>query len=102
MDLPRSRPISRGTDATCPTTGTAFAVPSTKTCRVVRVLLAAEAYVGFGSVLTPIPAAADTNTVYQASGTQDYILDGMRQTDLGYVYIYATTGTIVAKVSFLG
>jgi hypothetical protein len=101
MDLPRSRPISRGTDATCPTTGTAFAVPTTTTCRVVRVLLAAEAFVGFGSADTP-PTASANNTVYQAAGTQDYILDGMRQTDLGYVYIYAPSGTIVAKVSFLG
>jgi hypothetical protein len=101
MDLPRSRPISRDTDATTPTTGTAFTIPTTTTCRVVRVLLAAEAFVGFGSDAAP-PTASAANTVYQAAGTQDYILDGTRQTDLGYVYVYGVSGDIVAKVSFLG
>jgi hypothetical protein len=96
----RTKPLSRATDATCGTTGTAFERPTDIKAFVCRVLLAAEGYVGFGEVVSPIPAAAVGNTVYQASGTTDYYFDDAPSP--AYVYVYAPSGTIVVKVSWLG
>jgi hypothetical protein len=95
----RTRTISRDTDATTPTTGTAFTRPTTVRARICRVLLAVEGYVGMGDDASP-PTAADTNTVYQAAGTTDYYLDDMPFP--AYVYVYGVSGDIVAKVSWLG
>jgi hypothetical protein len=96
----RSKPLSRATDAAAPTTGTAFLRPTTIKARICRIFLAAEGWVGFGEVASPIPAAADTNTVYQAAGTTDYHLDDTPSP--AYFYVYAPSGTIVVKVSWLG
>ncbi len=95
----RTRPVSRATDAAAGTTGAAFAVPSTTSVTMVRINLSADGYVGMGDAASP-PTAADTNTVYHASGTQDYYLDGVRQTDGGYIYVYSVASTLVAKLSY--
>jgi hypothetical protein len=95
----RTRTISRGTDATTGTDGTAFARPTTVKARICRILLAAEGYVGMGDAASP-PTAADTNTVYQGIGTTDYYLDDTPFP--AYVYVYGVSGDIVAKVSWLG
>lgn len=94
----RSIPLSYLTDAAVGTGGTAFLLPTTKRPRRVRISTSAAAFVGSGTAASP-PAAAVTNTVYQAAGTQDYTLDDQ---GIPYFYVYSTTSTIVAFVSFLG
>lgn len=96
----RTKPLSRATDAAVPTTGTAFAVPTLSNVTLVRIDLSADGYVGVGSVASPIPTAADTNTTYHKSGVLDYYFDGVRQKDGAYIYVYSVATTLVAKLSY--
>ena len=96
----RTRPVSRATDAAVGTGGTAFAVPTTTNITKISIKLSADGYVGMGSASSP-PTVADTNTVYHFSGTTvDYFLDGVRQTDGAYVYVYSVAATLDAKLSY--
>ncbi len=62
-----------------------------------------RAYVGLGNVLTPIPAASATNSVYQEANTEVvYTLDGVSQTDGSHLYVYAVAGTVDVHVSYFG
>jgi hypothetical protein len=95
-----TRPFAYDTDAAVGTTGTAFALPVTTHTKVVRVSGAAAVLVGLGDAASP-PAAAETNTSYQATGTQDYVLNGDRSNPV-YVYVYTLSSTTAVFVSFLG
>ena len=96
----RTKPLSRATDATAPTTGTAFAIPDTANVTQVEILLSADGYIGMGDDASP-PTAADTNTTYAFANTLVTLyLDGVRQRDGAFVYVYAASGTLVAKLSY--
>lgn len=98
----RGRPIGRGVSASVGTTGEAFDLrPITRTghhTRQVEVSVDGLAFVGVGPSATP-PTPTTTNTSYQeADTTMLYTLDGNRNVE-SYFYVYATTGTITARVS---
>lgn len=103
MSVRRSKPIGRDEDTGIDTNGSAFAIPNTgPLVQQFKVYVTAAAYVGVGDSASP-PAASASNTVHQEATTEVvYTLDGIRQTDGAYVYVYAKASTIDARVSYFG
>ena len=98
----RSKPVSRAAQAAITTAGHAFAIPSANPIRQFKLKVSAAAFVGIGTVLSPIPAAATSNTTYQDAGELVYTLNGTPQTDGSHLYVYAQSSTIDAEVSYYG
>ncbi len=95
----RSKPISRATATGITTAGVAFTIPA-KGIRQIKLKVSAAAFVGMGAVVSPVPAAADTNTTYQDAGELVYTFNGMPELDGGFMYVYSQTSTIDAFVSY--
>ena len=99
----RSKPLSRATNASVGTSGAAFDLAASGatqpiTPTQIKVYVDAAAYVGVGQAASP-PTAAATNSVYQEATTEEvYVLDGQ----IRYLYVYAQTGTLTARVSMFG
>jgi hypothetical protein len=94
----RTYPRSRAAAAAAPTTGSAIAID--RDGRVARIKTSAAAYVGVGASAS-VPAASASNSVYHASGTEDYTLNP-GGANMAYLYVYAVAGTVDVEVSFLG
>lgn len=96
----RSRPIGRATNASVGTNGAAFAVPTTAKVYQVKINVGADAYIGIGTSDT-VPAASTSNSGYLSSGTETITLDAATGID-AYIYVWAVTGTLTAKISYYG
>lgn len=103
MSVNRAKPLGRNEGTSITTSGSAFALPTTgPLVQQFKIYVTAAAYVGMGDAASP-PAASASNSVHQEATTEVvYTLDGVRQTDGAYVYVYAKSGTIDARVSFFG
>lgn len=96
----RARPLGRATDAAVGTSGSAFQAPAKQVSQV-KVKVSADAYVGIGSAATP-PAASASNSTYLDAGEQEIWSLDMYADRSAYVYVYAVSGTLTAKVSWYG
>lgn len=103
--LAASNAIGRDTNASInDTTGWAVdlrrATRKPFTVKQIKVYVSALAFIGFSrgdsSAGTP-PSPTSGNTVYQEAGTEE-----VYSTNARYLYIYAATGTITARVSLFG
>jgi hypothetical protein len=102
----RGHPLYRATDAAVGTGGVAFAVHATGTQPVtthqVKVkVIGGLAFVGVGRSSSP-PAPTVNNSAYIEDGeTLVMSFDGNPNYEQ-YVYVYAETGTVLARVSRFG
>lgn len=100
----RARPLYRAINASVGTAGAAFELRTTTarpvTTHQIVVEVTGRAFVGVGRDSSP-PAATTENSDYQPAGERLYTFDGNREYER-YLYVYAETGTVEARVSHFG